>query len=200
MDRGAVDFGQAAGVVVDTGRGRVFVEATQALRVLEAPRLSPVPNAGFSLLWFEGEVIAAVPFQSCVAGPAEEPKPVAGDPVEGAAVEGAAVEGAVVAASPGGRSSSGAVEDVQAGLSEVLVCELGGQRYALTGVRVLASGVLDLEGRTVRFAGAAVPHCRLVPPGFLNSPSEPTSERHIRGRMFVGGDGGPRGPEDAGTP
>ena len=186
-------MGRAPGVVVDGGDGWVFVGAELALGVLDGPRLSPVPNAGFSLLWFEGEVIAAVPFRSCL--------PFS----EGLLPEAVLPEGAVGA--PGARmqpreAESPAVRAIGE-CSQVLVCELAGQRYGLTGVQVLATGEFERvsgdKGDSVRFSGLVVPRCSLAPPAFVDPPSAPASAAGVRGTMSSDGDCGPSGPKDAGT-
>lgn len=134
MDEEQADSGRKLGVIVQTGQGIGFVSAEQTLGFVESARTSPVPGTTFSVLWFEGRVLLAVPFEACLAGAAaraqtpERPAPLANR-------------------------------------RAALICELGGEPYALTGVDVLASGRFERVGSHegqreatpgVRYAGGDV--------------------------------------------
>ncbi len=177
MDASVIDSGRVAGVVVDAGRGRVFVGADQAIGALAEPRLCPVARAPLSLLWFEGEVLVAIPFLSCVDG--------------GAVARRAEADGERP--------------------PHVLIGELGGQRYGLTDLVVLAGGSFeraplpqapreepsdavavmgDAAEEGVRFEGAVIPSCRLSLPSALSPGAMPGLKRES---------GGP-GADGVGTP
>lgn len=112
------------GVVVEVAGRRLFVSAQQACAVLEAARPSAVPGAMFSLVWFEGEALVAVPFEACVP---ERQRGVCADPALGSADL---------------ESQGGARE------GPALICALGERRYALVDVKILASGLFEpLESR-----------------------------------------------------
>lgn len=126
------EAGERAGVIVQTSRGRCFVPAAQARAVLESPRTSPVPGAEFGMLWFEGRVLVAVPFEACLD-----------------------------ARAPLGERATGGGAPRSA-----LVCELGGESYALTGVEIVATGRFegDEKSGVLLHEGSEVPCCVLCAP------------------------------------
>jgi hypothetical protein len=131
------------GVIVQTAQGTGFVRAEQALGFVESARTSPVPGATFSLLWFDGRVLVAVPFETCLAASARQ------------------------GVSPG-RPAVGLVR------RSALVCECGGEVYALTGVEVVATGTFEVVGSgatadAVRSGADEVPLWVLVPPAFTGA-------------------------------
>lgn len=223
VDASASGSERVAGVIVDAGRGRVFVGADQAIGVLGGARLSPVAGAPLSMFWFEGEVLVALPFLACAG---DEGRP---------------------AAWRGGRAA------------QVLIGELGGRRYGLTDVMVLASGTFErvplpraptaevrpdavsgaqgaaegsgrpVEGRSaeggggsaegqsvgdapaadrsaegaVRFEGSVIPACRLALPPALSARLAPAGGDVDQGAPEATArrsPGGTDGAEDVGTP
>lgn len=112
------------GVVVEVAGRRLFVSAQQACAVLEVACPTAVPGAAFSLVWFEGEVLVAVPFEACVS---ERHLRVSADPTPGS-------------------EDSQSLGDARPG--PALICVLGERRYALLDVKILASGLFEpLESR-----------------------------------------------------
>lgn len=127
------------GIVVEADPGPLFIAAEQALACVESPRLSPVPGASFSILWFEGQVLVTVPLTDCLP------------------------EALVTAASPAGSD--------EGRRSKVLICEIEGERYALTNMEPVTSGRFEIgdaspeTGRaTVRYPGGEAVLCTLTVP------------------------------------
>lgn len=171
-----------SGVIVECAGRRLFVSARQALAVVEAPRPTGVPGADFSLVWFEGEVLVAVPFETCVPG---------------------GVLPAVTSAIGAGEPSAPALRRPGARRPAALICELGDRRYGLTGVEVLASGRFEPAGASgilrdtllqegvlqegVLHDGVEVPECVLEEPkGLVGDPAEPAPAVSFRGTLFDG--------------
>lgn len=107
-----------SGVILETAAGLRFVRAENALVALDNPRLSPLPGTRLELLWFEGHVVVAAAWPALTQ--------------EGAA-EGAPAR---LRRAANGRKSGPE--------RSALVCELAGQRLALTAVELVSSGRFEL--------------------------------------------------------